>query len=80
MLTQKAAKAKATGIATMKNAEKIMDKKTKRKYRKMFKDTTRRKQRLLEKQEARQMIDEYNRDRQEDQYDDDARYQTSLRA
>jgi hypothetical protein len=65
MLTQKATKAKATGIITMKNAEKIMDKKTKRNYKKMFKDTTRRKQRLLEKQEARQMIDEYNQDQQE---------------
>lgn len=62
MLTQKATKAKATGIVTMKNAERIMDKKTKRKYKKMFKDTTRRRQRLLEKQETQLMIDEYNQD------------------
>jgi len=62
MLTQKVTKAKATGIVTMKNAERIMDKKTKRKYKKMFKDTTRRRQRLLEKQETQLMIDEYNQD------------------
>lgn len=70
MLTQKATKSKATGIATMRNAEKIMDKKTKRKYKKMFKNTTRRKQRLLEKQETKLRIAEYNQDRLEDQYDD----------
>lgn len=78
MLTQKTTKAKASGIATMKNAEKIMDKKTKRKYQKMFKDTTRRKQRLLEKKETRNRINEHNHDQWEDYYDDYARNQASL--
>ena len=78
MMTQKTTKAKAAGIATMKNAERIMDKKTKRKYKKMFKGTTRRKQRLLEKKETRNRVNEYNHDQWEDYYDDCARNQTSL--
>ena len=57
MLTQKSVRTKSSIV--IKNAEKIMDKKTKRTYKKMFKDTTRRKQRLLEKKEAQRMVDEY---------------------
>lgn len=60
MLTQKSVRTKSSVV--IKNAEKIMDKKTKRTYKKMFKDTTRRKQRRLEKNEARRMVDEYEQD------------------
>lgn len=34
MLTQRTTRAKTKGVATMENAEKIKDKKTKRKYKK----------------------------------------------
>lgn len=64
---------------TIKHAEKIMDKKTKRKYQKMFKDTVRRKQRLLEKKEMNRMIHEYNEELWEDEYDDDVKNKTSVR-
>ena len=60
MLKQKSVRTKSSVV--IKNAEKIMDKKTKRTYKKMFKDTTRRKQRRLEKNEARRMVDEYEQD------------------
>lgn len=68
MLTQKAVKTKST--VAIKNAEKIMDKKTKRKYKKMFKGTARRKQRLLEKREAKRIVNEYEQDRWEDEYNE----------
>lgn len=66
MLSQKAVKTKSS-VAITKNAEKITDKKTKRKYKKMFKDTARRKQRLMEKREAKRMVAEYTLDPWEDE-------------
>lgn len=77
MLTQKTVKTKSN--TTIKNAEKIMDKKTKRKYQKMFKHTVRRKQRLFEKKEVNRMINEYNQDRWEDVYDDYAKNKAPIR-
>lgn len=68
MLTQKAVRTKSN--INIKNAEKIMDKKTKRKYQKMFKQTVRRKQRLLEKKEAKRMVHEYTQHQLEDENDD----------
>ncbi|MCC2248917.1 HD domain-containing protein [Virgibacillus sp. AGTR] len=59
MLKQKAVKTKSN--VAIKNAEKIMDKK-RNASTKMFKQTNRRKQRLLEKKETERIVDEYDQD------------------
>lgn len=65
MLTQKTVKTKSSVI--IKNAEKIKDKKTRRTFKKMFKQTTRRKQRLLEKREAERMVKEFEQEKWEEE-------------
>lgn len=51
------------------NADTIMDKKTKRKFKKMFKKTNQRKQRVAEKRDTRRIVNDYINEQESDNHD-----------